>query len=51
MIDVGSKPNFNSMADFILNALHDAYGARAETRLEINAPFAPRPSSTCIPLS
>jgi hypothetical protein len=51
MIDVGSRPNFNAMADLILKALHDAYGARAVSRLEINAPFAPRPSSTCIPLS
>jgi hypothetical protein len=49
--DIATEPDFNAIADFILTALHDGYGARAETRLQFNAPFAPRPRSKCIPVS
>jgi hypothetical protein len=50
-LDVADPPNFNTLADFMLKALHDAYGARADMKLEFNAPFAPRPTSKCIPVS
>jgi hypothetical protein len=47
---VGDDPDLNAIADLILKALHDGYGARATTRLRFNAPFAPRPTSRCIPV-
>ena len=49
--DVGPVPDFNAIADFILGALHDGYGARADSQLTFNVPFAPQPTSRCIPLS
>lgn len=49
--DVKTPPDFNAIADLILKALHDAYDARAESRLRFNAPFAQRESSGCIPVS
>jgi hypothetical protein len=49
--DVADPPDFNALADFMLKALHDGYGARADMNLEFNAPFAPSPSSKCIPVS
>jgi hypothetical protein len=49
--DVGEPPDFNAIADFILTTLHDGYGARADHRLKFNAPFAPRPTTSCIPVS
>jgi hypothetical protein len=51
MFDVGVRPNFNKIADLILKSLHDGYGARAETRLRFNAPFAKRAPSSCVPVS
>ncbi len=50
-LDVSDPPNFNPLADFMLKALHDAYGARADMKLQFNAPFAPRATSKCIPVS
>jgi hypothetical protein len=49
--DVATPPDLNAIADLILSALHDGYGARAETNLRFNAPFAPRATSKCIPVS
>ena len=49
--DVADPPDFNAMADFILQALHDGYGARGQMNLRFNAPFAPRAPSTCVPVS
>lgn len=49
--DVGMPPDFNAIADFMLTALHDGYGARADSVLRFNAPFAPRPETNCIPVS
>jgi hypothetical protein len=49
--DVPDPPEFNRIADFMLKAMHDGYGARADTKLEFNAPYAPRPTSKCIPVS
>lgn len=48
---LGPRPDFNALADLILQALHDSYEARAETKLEFDAPFAKRATSSCIPLS
>jgi hypothetical protein len=48
---IGRPPDFNAIADLILTALHDGYGARAGSRLEFNAPFAHRATSKCIPVS
>jgi hypothetical protein len=49
--DLTALPDFNAMADFILRTLFDGYGARPETNLKFNVPFAPRMPSTCIPVS
>jgi hypothetical protein len=49
--DVASEPDLNAIADFILRALHDGYGARADLTLRFNAPFAPRATTKCIPVS
>ena len=51
VFDVAEAPDFNAIADLILRALHDGYAARAETRLQFNAPFARRENSKCIPVS
>jgi hypothetical protein len=50
-LDITDPPDFNALADFMLKALHDGYGARANMKLRFNAPFAPRTSSKCIPVS
>jgi hypothetical protein len=50
-VGIGSPPDLNAVADLILIALHDGYGARADSRLSFNAPFAPRATSKCIPVS
>ena len=50
-LDLADPPNFNALADFMLKALHDGYGARADMKLQFNAPFAPHTSSKCIPVS
>jgi hypothetical protein len=49
--DIGQSPDLNALADLILTVLHDGYGARAQSRLTFNAPFAPRATSKCIPVS
>jgi T3SS (YopN, CesT) and YbjN peptide-binding chaperone 3 len=48
---IGRPPDLNAIADLILAALHDGYGARADSRLSYNAPFAPRATTKCIPVS
>lgn len=48
---IGPSPDLNAIADLILTALHDGYGARADSWLTFNAPFAPRATSKCIPVS
>ncbi|MGH8264654.1 MAG: TY-Chap domain-containing protein [Steroidobacteraceae bacterium] len=50
-LDVAAPPDFNAIADFMLRTLHDGYGARADSNLKFNAPFARRPTSKCIPVS
>jgi hypothetical protein len=49
--DVADPPDFNAIADFMLKALHDGYDARADMKLDFNAPFAPHTTSKCIPVS
>ena len=46
-----TPPDFNYLADFILETLHAVYGARATSKLRFNAPFAPRATSQCVPVS
>lgn len=48
--DIDSPPDFNAIADLILTALHDAYGARAGATLRYNAPFARGKTSKCVPV-
>ena len=50
-LDVAEKPDFNAISDFMLKALHDGYGARAQSKLKFNAPLAPLPNSKCVPAS
>jgi hypothetical protein len=49
--DVASPPDLNGIADLMLKALHDGYGAGAETNLHFSAPFARRTTTKCIPVS
>lgn len=39
------------IAELLLSVLHDVYGARVDTRLEIVAPLARSPSGRCRPIS
>jgi len=48
---IGAPPDLNAIADLMLTALHDAYGARAGETLQFNAPFARGATSKCIPVS
>jgi hypothetical protein len=47
---VKEPPDFNAVADLILQALHDAFEARAGATLLIEAPLAPRPTGKCVPV-
>jgi len=47
---VDAPPDFNAIADFVLEALHDGYGARGNMTLKFNTPFARRTPSTCVPV-
>ena len=49
--DVPDPRDFNRIAEFILKALHDGFGARANDALEFNAPLAPHPTAKCNPVS
>jgi hypothetical protein len=49
--EMASPPDLNAIADLILAALHDAYGARADGKLRFNAPFARRAASQCKPIN
>jgi hypothetical protein len=48
--EVKEPPDFNTVADLILQALHDAFDARAGVTLLIEAPLAPRPTGKCVPV-
>lgn len=47
--DLADPPDFNRIADLMLKAMHDGYGARADMTLEFSAPYAPRATSECVP--
>jgi hypothetical protein len=49
--DVPKPPDFTRIADFILKALHEAYGAGVNTKLDFNAPLAPHAKTDCVPVS
>lgn len=49
--EIAAPPDLNAIADLILTALHDAYGARAGETLRFNAPFARGTTSKCVPVS
>jgi hypothetical protein len=49
--DVADPPDFNRIADFMLKALHDGYGARANMELKFSAPYAPQPTNMCVPVN
>jgi hypothetical protein len=49
--DVTDPPDFNHIAEFILKTLHDGYGARADSKLQFNAPLAPHATVKCVPVS
>ncbi|MCC0055806.1 MAG: hypothetical protein H6883_06690 [Rhodobiaceae bacterium] len=49
--DMPLNPDFDRLARLLLTALHDGYGARAATRLRINAPFVPSAAPACAPVS
>jgi hypothetical protein len=48
---IDAPPDLNAIADLILTALHDGYGARTGATLRFNAPFAPGATSKCVPVS
>jgi hypothetical protein len=50
-LDLANPPDFGAIADVILRALYDAYGARAETKLGFHAPYAPSATKKCTPVS
>jgi hypothetical protein len=47
-LDLANPPD---IATLILRALHDAYGARAQTKLDFHAPYAEHAGSKCTPVS
>jgi hypothetical protein len=49
--DVADPPNFNAIADLMLKALYDGFGARAGTELAFEAPYARHATSKCVPVS
>lgn len=50
-VTISDPPDYDAIADRLLTALHDAYGAGGDVALEFDAPFAPRASLSCAPLS
>ena len=49
--EVKDPPDFNTIADLILQALHDGFDARAGVTLLIEGPLAPRPTGKCVAVS
>jgi hypothetical protein len=50
-LDVAEPPDLKAIADLMLKALHDAYGAEADTKLRFHAPYAPDATRKCVPVS
>lgn len=36
---IGTRPDFDALTSFVLTALHDGFGAREETALDVDAPL------------
>jgi hypothetical protein len=47
-LDLSDPPDFNPIADLLLRALHDAYGARAQSDLQFSAPFPEGTINACV---
>jgi hypothetical protein len=45
--DFTGTPDFSEIATLMLLAMHDGFGARAETRLTVTAPFAKKAPANC----
>jgi hypothetical protein len=50
-LDVAERPDFDAIAELMLSALHDAFGAGPNTKLRFHAPYARRGTSKCTPVS
>jgi hypothetical protein len=50
-LDLANPPDFNAVATLMLRALYDAYGARAQTKLDFHASYAEQAGSKCTPVS
>ncbi|MEL6060484.1 MULTISPECIES: TY-Chap domain-containing protein [unclassified Methylobacterium] len=46
-VEMGDPPDFTIVADQMLSALHDGYGARPESVIEITAPHGGDPGAIC----
>jgi len=49
--DVAEPPDLGAIAEFILKAMHDGFGARADDTLNFEAPLAPKATRKCVPVS
>ena len=49
--DVDKPVNFHPLADLMLRALHDGYGACSDMKLQFSAPFASATPESCVPMS
>lgn len=49
--DFDGVPDFNAIAALMLLAMHDGFGARADTPLAARAPFAQKVTVACVPSS
>jgi hypothetical protein len=50
-LDVGDRPDFVGIAELMLRAMHAAFEAAADTKLDFQAPYAPHETTKCIPVS
>lgn len=50
-LDIAEPPDFTAIAELMLKALHNAYGAEADTKLRFHAPYARRATGKCEPVS
>jgi hypothetical protein len=47
--DFTGTPDFSEIATLMLLAMHDGFGARADARLTVTAPFAKKVRAICKP--
>jgi hypothetical protein len=45
---MGTRPDFDTLTSFVLTALHDGFGVREETALDIDAPLQPGLITACL---